>query len=489
MMFLSNSFIVTFLVLSVAIFCISNVHGFEEEEGVLVLGSDDFDDAVAAHSQLLVEFYAPWCGHCKSLAPHWSAAAKTLKSSPVKLAKVDATEHKELAERFEIKGFPTIKYISEGTPSDYNGGRTEDEIVKWVNKKTGPAAATVSTTEELSSVQDLNEVFVIGVFSGVEAAGYKAFMKLAAEDDVHVYVVSTSTEVATKLAVESDTVVVLKTFDDLRADLSVAAGFDKTAVAAFIGENSTPLVQEFSQEASKKIFSSPIQKHVLFFTNKDAAYHAETYAIYSSVAAEFKGKALFINVPSTENKVAEYFGFSESDYPAMVIGDLQNESGGIKKFPYSGTNTVEGVKAFVTSFFNGELKATLKSEKPSPEDLAGNVKVLKGESFADVVLNNNKDVLVEFYAPWCGHCKNLAPVWDKLGDELAGNDNVVIAKMDYTANEVDVKGMSVKGFPTIYFFKGDDKSNPIKYEEGRELKDLLKFLGSNAHHPIDHDEL
>ena len=48
--------------------------------------------------------------------------------------------------------------------------------------------------------------------------------------------------------------------------------------------------------------------------------------------------------------------------------------------------------------------------------------------------------------------------------------------MDYTANEVDVKGMSVKGFPTIYFFKGDDKSNPIKYEEGRELKDLLKFL-------------
>ena len=91
--------------------------------------------------------------------------------------------------------------------------------------------------------------------------------------------------------------------------------------------------------------------------------------------------------------------------------------------------------------------------------------------------------------------------------------------MDYTANEVDVKGMSVKGFPTIYFFKGDDKSNPIKYEEGRELKDLLKFLvtyfvylfvrgcsnskhwieliclllnrqqGSNAHHPIDHDEL
>ena len=73
---------------------------------------------------------------------------------------------------------------------------------------------------------------------------------------------------------------------------------------------------------------------------------------------------------------------------------------------------MEGVKAFVTSFFNGDLKATLKSEKPSPEDLTANVKVLKGESFADIVLNNDKDVFVEFYAPWCGHCKHLAPIWE-----------------------------------------------------------------------------
>ena len=101
---------------------------------------------------------------------------------------------------------------------------------------------------------------------------------------------------------ESDTIVVLKTFDDLRADLSVAGGFDKATVSAFVGENSTPLVQEFSQEASKKIFSSPIQKHVLFFTNKKSAYHSEIVNVYRTAAADFKGRALFINVPSTESK-------------------------------------------------------------------------------------------------------------------------------------------------------------------------------------------
>lgn len=85
----------------------------------------------------------------------------------------------------------------------------------------------------------------------------------------------------------------------------------------------------------------------------------------------------------------------------------------------------------------------------------------------------------------CGHCKQLAPTWEELGKSLRSNrDKVVIAKMDATANEIDVPGVSVKGFPTIYFFKGDDKSKPIRYEQKRELDDFLEFLSENGHHKV-----
>ena len=86
---------------------------------------ENFDEEMALHDVILVEFYAPWCKHCKKLKPEYEKAARVLIKGdpPVPLAKVDATTNKELKERFEIKSFPTIFWFEKGEKTEYNGGR------------------------------------------------------------------------------------------------------------------------------------------------------------------------------------------------------------------------------------------------------------------------------------------------------------------------------------------------------------------------------
>jgi protein disulfide-isomerase A6 len=228
---------------------------------VVVLDESNFDTIVNGDKHVFVEFFAPWCGHCKSLAPEYELAATAFKgTSDVVIASVDADQHKSLGGRFGVQGFPTLKFFPKGgdvkKPEDYNGGRTADAIVTFVNEK----------------------------------AGSRARVKKA---------------------------------------------------------------------------SSPV-----------------------------------------------------------VVLDNSN---------------------------------------------------------FDKVVDGSKHVLAEFYAPWCGHCKSLAPKYDQLAKLYAGESDVVIAKIDADSAAGRPLGerFEVKGFPTLKWFpKGSTK--PEAYESGREVADFVTFINNKA---------
>lgn len=107
---------------------------------VLVLGDDNFQDHVLGPKAALVEFYAPWCGHCKSLAPKYEQLAKVFAGEKnVVIGKVDATEFGELANKYDVSGYPTLKFFPAGAsePIGYEGARELEDMVNFINEKAG----------------------------------------------------------------------------------------------------------------------------------------------------------------------------------------------------------------------------------------------------------------------------------------------------------------------------------------------------------------
>ena len=129
----------------------------QTEDNVIVITDDNYNEVMKQSDYILVEFYAPWCGHCKQLAPEYSKASIDLKDSNIKLAKVDATENPKFSSMYSIRGYPTLIFFDKGIQINYSGGRKADEITNWLLKK------TQISSKELASIKDIDNFVEEGI--------------------------------------------------------------------------------------------------------------------------------------------------------------------------------------------------------------------------------------------------------------------------------------------------------------------------------------
>jgi protein disulfide-isomerase A1 len=427
---------------------------------------------------MLVEFYAPWCGHCKKLAPEYAGAAQELAKStldpPVMLGKVDATVEKKLGERFGVQGFPTLFWFKKGEKQEYTGGRTKDTIVQWVTKKSGPPSAKVDCDTLKTKAKDAK--FILAYFG---AEGTPLF------DDVHVAFANTEDKVqffhvaddacAKEYKVTGPGIAFLRNFEEPVVPYTGAA--DKEALAAWVKPLMVPTVFEFTEEEIDAVFGQQQPTLMLFrdsATDKDAAF----MTVFSEAATTHKGKMLFSYADVTggiQERLAEFMGVTKEQMPtlrAILPEDMKKFKCDTKPADL----TVAIIGKFADDVLSGAVKPNLKSEE-IPEDNTGGVFTLVGKQWEEVVMDPTKDVLVKYYAPWCGHCKKLVPVWEQLGETFANEKNLVIAKFDATANEAD--GVQIGGYPTLIFYPKDNKAG-VTYEGDRDIEGFTKYLTENS---------
>lgn len=470
--------VVIVYILAVAASAVNCETDFESEEGVLVLTKYSFPHAIEEFEFLLVEFYAPWCGHCKLLAPEYVKAAAILKEKNpnIKLAKVDATEQIDLAEGNGVRGYPTLKFFKKGVSISYTGGRHADDIVSWLLKKTGSPAKELSSADEAKEFIESNNVAVIGFFKDQSSDAAKNYLAVADVVDDFPFAITSDPAVFSENKVEGDKVVLFKKFDEGHAEYDGEPTLE--ALKKFIITESLPLVVEFNHETAQKVFGGDIKNHLLMFVSKSAG-HYDTYVEGArSVASGFRDKVLFVTINSDEEehqRILEFFGMKKEEVPDMRLIRLEEDMAKYK--PSVAGLEAENIKSFVTDFIEGKLKQHLLSQDlPSDWD-SQPVKVLVASNFDSVAFDKTKDVLVEFYAPWCGHCKQLSPIYDQLGEAFKDNPDVIIAKIDAAANELE--HTKIASFPTLKLYKKGN-NEVVEYNGERTLKGLTKFLESGG---------
>ncbi|XP_069502804.1 protein disulfide-isomerase-like protein of the testis [Ambystoma mexicanum] len=462
----------------------------KEEDGVLVLTSENFARALKENKYMLVKFYIALSGPSQSLAEEFSKAAGELKkSSPdVKFGKVDITTEKVLGKEFEIKEFPTLKLFVNGerkNPTDCKGVRSASAIITWLNRRTGSSTVHLNSTQEAESFIGAEEVAVIGFFKDLQGRMANLFYEAAKDVPELAFGVVNSDDISANYGVTKNTVTVFKKGKPARYDISEADIESKLDLVRLIRSYNMDLVTEYNLETSVIIFDVPVESHILLFTSKTSDTFNEIYENYESAAVEFRGKIMFILVDTNETRngrIFEYFRITEVDVPAVRILNLTSD---VKYQMPADEVDFENLRSFCQSYLDGKAKPKTDTEE-IPEDWDKTpVKQLVGKNFNRVAFNKSSHAFIMFYAPWSKECQDLLPVWDELGRKYQHHHNITIGRIDCTANDIQL--IVLDRYPYVRYFPAGSDTQAVRYTGEKTLEAFTEFLEQQIQSKVDQE--
>jgi len=368
----------------------------DHAEASVNFNKDTFSEDVEKTPHLVM-FYAPWCGHCKRLAPTWQdlSVKYNEKAEPdVLIGKVDCTIETALCSAQDVTGYPTLKFFKSGTESGvkYRGQRDQDSLVKFINEQMGIEQPEPEKVESEEAIVD----------NGLYVLNEKSYAKHVETGDHFIKFYAPWCGHCVRLA-------------PIWADLAKAfEDSDKVKIAKIDCTQAQSVCQ----------------------------------------ANEVRG------------------------YPT-----LQYIRNGKLVEAYKGGRDLASLKDFINTMTGSEAKEAVPAA--AEEVVKSNVAHINKDNFEAEIKEGV--TLVKFFAPWCGHCKRLAPTWEELGGKYAEIDGVKIGKVDCTednnANRELCSAQGVTGFPTLNIYKNGEKIE--EYNGKRAIEDLEAFINKHAAKDVD----
>uniref|UniRef100_A0A1I8EAK4 protein disulfide-isomerase n=1 Tax=Wuchereria bancrofti TaxID=6293 RepID=A0A1I8EAK4_WUCBA len=478
---------------------------------VAKLTKEKFNGFITLHQLVLVKFYAPWCGHCRKLAPEYEKAARKLKSAGIKLAEVDSTVEKSLSAEFDITGYPTLCIFRNGKKFDYRGPRDAEGIVKHMLEQAKPALRKINSVKEAQHFMRKDDITVIGFFSD-EKAKLLDSLSEAAEMVRNDFSIAVCLQVNIKkyFKIDSDQIVIFfpeiywSKYDSKQivyekacvfqlsssSDITYCLSGNRSARGWYCGRFGKIFSRKFNTSCGSKNQKNVATRYTKF--PLVVIYYNVDFSVEYLEGTQYWRKKV-LDIANEYRKDKYHFAISDEnefadELTAVGLGDSGLEHNVLvfgydgKKYPMRPNEfddeLPENLQAFMEKLSSGKIKPFVKSA-PLPKDNKGPVKTVVASNFAQIVFDETKDVLMEFYAPWCGHCKAFESKYNELAVKLKSESNLLLVKIDATANDIP-KNYDVSGFPTIYFAPAGKKKEPIKYKGNRDLGDLTNFMKKHA---------
>lgn len=453
---------------------------------------DSFDSIVTESNELwLVQFYAPWCDHCRSFAGMYEQIAHELKGI-AKVGAVDCEKYPSLERRFEVSGFPSLHIFGSNKthPNIYSGPRTVDDIVEKArlhlklesdNRVLSDKSHILNVTNEIfdniiiKSIEPWLVAFQIPNCSPCEEVE-EILERLAADFKWRVHVASIDGTKASALVEQygvigypslvmfpfglrkREKVVIYKdnnrTYENIEAWILKKShrpiGIRKRQTKGIIPYKYTPglATLELDDSTYDSKFMQNYKPWVLFFTAKWCGPCHQMLPAFQKVAAELFGKAQFAVLDIDKSPVTKQkLGLSSIPHIRFYPKGKKRQNGGFVIY----NNQLRDADS-IEKWVKEQLDPKLRSKK-TPKVV---VRELNSQQFRNLVMKSNEAWLVDFYAPWCGPCMQLMPTIDQVAEKLSGTVNVV--KINCDTEQQLKQQFGIRYYPTLRLLPAGKKS-------------------------------